>query len=336
MSRRALLVGALLAGLSAPILAQPAPKPGMSAEEKRQRAIDLFTEAEKFYAVQEWQRALDLYKESYLLSVEPALLYNIGQCQRQLKKYEEALKSYRAFIRGAPSHPSRADAETKIAELEPLLASQPKPPTSQPGPSTSQPSSGPSRANDGRTLRLAFLGASGGGVVVGGLAGLGAVGAAREARQQQAESAPDLDAVADADTRARRLALVSDALFVVGGLAGLGALFVAPAASEQPRVTPTKLFLAAGGAAGAGVALGLAARASALEAARLQGEPGFSQEQVAGRQAAAVRLGLASDLFFVAAVAGGAGGAFLSLTQEKPRAVRATVRPAGLALTMEF
>lgn len=94
------------------------------AATKEAEARRLFGEAEALYNVGEYEKALELYKQAYLLSQAPALLYNMGQCQRRLGRLSDALDSYRAFLRGEPKTPLRADTEALIAELEATLASR--------------------------------------------------------------------------------------------------------------------------------------------------------------------------------------------------------------------
>jgi tetratricopeptide (TPR) repeat protein len=77
-----------------------------------------YEEAEKYYKLGEFGAALPLYRESYLLSGEPELLFNMGQCNRQLGRYEEAIKNYKAYLRDVPNSPTRPDVERLILEVE--------------------------------------------------------------------------------------------------------------------------------------------------------------------------------------------------------------------------
>src|SRR5262245_24860925 len=80
-------------------LAQGSGKP---SKEDRAEARRLFDEAERHYKLQEYQEALDRYKDAYRLSNLPELLFDIGQCYRQLGRYEEAIRSYQWFLRDDP------------------------------------------------------------------------------------------------------------------------------------------------------------------------------------------------------------------------------------------
>src|SRR5262245_47198559 len=93
--------------------------------EKLAKAEELFTEAERYFSVGEYEKALEDYKQSYILSGAPELLFNIGQCQRQLKQFEEAEKSYQAFLRQVPeTDPTRPKVEALIQEIEDAIAKE--------------------------------------------------------------------------------------------------------------------------------------------------------------------------------------------------------------------
>src|SRR5688572_26313322 len=96
-------VGVVLCLAASPALGQPNNDP-VTAQAK-------YEEAERFYKLGEYEVALPLYRDSFLLSGEPELLFNIGQCNRQLGRYEEALKDYKAYLRDVPDSPSREAVE---------------------------------------------------------------------------------------------------------------------------------------------------------------------------------------------------------------------------------
>lgn len=77
-----------------------------------------FEEAERYYKLQQYDKALEIYSELYLKTGSPEFLYNIGQCYRLLGRYDEALRSYRNFIRDLPDSPMRGKAEELIQETE--------------------------------------------------------------------------------------------------------------------------------------------------------------------------------------------------------------------------
>jgi tetratricopeptide (TPR) repeat protein len=170
MMRLRLLPAALaLSVLSAPAYAQK-PKPKEAPKEaprEKERYIVLFEEAQALYRVGEYEKALPLYKESYLLSKRPEILFNIAQCLRLLGRHEESLRTYRAFLDAQPDTPYRADAEEKIKEVEAAIAA------AKPTPATAAVTATPPPGDEGpaptpkERSPLRFL--TPGGFFVGGL-----------------------------------------------------------------------------------------------------------------------------------------------------------------------
>jgi tetratricopeptide (TPR) repeat protein len=101
-------------------LAQPK-KPDAS---KIEEAKKLFEEGSIQYKTGDYPKALESFRQVYANTQDPAILFNIGQCQRLLNQPEEALKSFRIFIREAPGNPLVENAKTRITELEAELAKQ--------------------------------------------------------------------------------------------------------------------------------------------------------------------------------------------------------------------
>jgi tetratricopeptide (TPR) repeat protein len=245
--------GTILAGVfcclgPANIAAQPKQK--ISAEDMK-KAKARFGEAESFYRVGDYARALEAYKEAYLLSKKPGILFNMAQCYRYTKNYREAIKTYQLFLHDAPNTEFREEVEGFIAELEALLeaearaASQPasvivepstqptSAPQSQPGPMviflpaemSSQP---PSYQGPGGAL---FFGAAGVGGVTALFLGGVALARANEANELQQEQISDpndprVEEAVQAYSRAQSLGVASDLLFVTSiAAAGVGSYF---------------------------------------------------------------------------------------------------------------
>jgi hypothetical protein len=109
---RSLAVAAIVCAYVCPAYAEP-------TEEDMKKASKLFDEAEKKFKIGEYKLALEDYKTSYLLTGEPALLFNIAQCHRFMGNDQEAIKSYKIFLRDAnPDENTRIVAEKLLAELE--------------------------------------------------------------------------------------------------------------------------------------------------------------------------------------------------------------------------
>src|SRR6516225_1877017 len=102
--RRALLCVLLLAGAAAPAHA-----------DNRAAAREAFRDGTRLYEIGEFQKALDSFKRAYLNYADPSLLFNLGQCYRQLGDKPEALRSYRQFLNKVPDAPNRAEVERVIA-----------------------------------------------------------------------------------------------------------------------------------------------------------------------------------------------------------------------------
>jgi tetratricopeptide (TPR) repeat protein len=128
----------LLALLVLPSLSQAAP----SAAD-RDKAKALFESGTTHYNLSEYADALKDFKETYRLVNDPALLYNIAQCQRQLGAFEDAARAYRSYRREYPDAPNRAEVDRLIAQMDDAAAKQraanPPPPVTAvvaPAPST--------------------------------------------------------------------------------------------------------------------------------------------------------------------------------------------------------
>ena len=91
--------------------------------EAKQKAREMYEKAQKYYDTQAFTEALDIYKEIYLLYSSPAILFNMAQCYRNLKQYEEAEKAFRTYLRDMPAQapagsPSRAQVEQLITDMQ--------------------------------------------------------------------------------------------------------------------------------------------------------------------------------------------------------------------------
>src|SRR5581483_435073 len=80
---------------------------GTARAENPARAKEAYKEGLLQYNLGEYEKALDKFKTAYLELPDPAFLFNIAQCQRQLGQYAAASKSYRAFLRETPNPPPR-------------------------------------------------------------------------------------------------------------------------------------------------------------------------------------------------------------------------------------
>jgi tetratricopeptide (TPR) repeat protein len=103
----------LVAQYARPTLAAPA--------DPKKEAMSHFLEGQKHYNLSEFSDALVEFKAAYRIQTDPILLYNIGQCERQLGHLEEAIRFYRNYLREQSKAPNREEVERRIDELEGLL-----------------------------------------------------------------------------------------------------------------------------------------------------------------------------------------------------------------------
>ena len=85
---------------------------------QEQAARDAFAAGRAAYETADYQTAYDKFKESFQLSHEPALLYNIASALQGLKRPHEAAEALRSFLRLQPTDADRLNIEQRIATLE--------------------------------------------------------------------------------------------------------------------------------------------------------------------------------------------------------------------------
>lgn len=83
-------------------------------------ARDRLTAGTRLYRVREFEKAIDEYKAGALKEDAPVFYYNLGQCYRQLGKYEDAIWHYQRFLDRATTAPRkyRDAAEGFIKEMK--------------------------------------------------------------------------------------------------------------------------------------------------------------------------------------------------------------------------
>ncbi len=85
---------------------------------QEQAARDAFKIGRAAFEGGDYQLAYDKFKESFQLSHEPALLYNIASALQGLKRPHDAAEALRSFLRLQPNDPDRSNIEQRIATLE--------------------------------------------------------------------------------------------------------------------------------------------------------------------------------------------------------------------------
>jgi len=121
--------------LLAPAVAVAAP------EDPRAEAKREVERAEVQYKLGRFDEALEGYSRAYELVNAPGLLFNIGQCHKNLKSYERAIFFFQEYLREAKRPERRALANELIAEARAQLEKQrlEPPPTPEPPPESSSP-----------------------------------------------------------------------------------------------------------------------------------------------------------------------------------------------------
>lgn len=83
------------------------------------------------------------YEAAYEQTLDPNLLFNIGQAYRLAGDRDKAITAYRSFIRSSPQSEQLRLAESKIRELERQRSKAPPPAVPPPGPQPAAPAAAP-------------------------------------------------------------------------------------------------------------------------------------------------------------------------------------------------
>jgi tetratricopeptide (TPR) repeat protein len=95
------------------------------------RAQVHFRKGEKLFALGRFEDALAEYQQAFEEYPLPEFLFNIGQCDRNLGDYDEAIFSFRKYLRLKPDAENRDATEELIAELEAEKARNPSRPAKE-------------------------------------------------------------------------------------------------------------------------------------------------------------------------------------------------------------
>jgi tetratricopeptide (TPR) repeat protein len=104
------------------VAAQPAP----------QTAEEHYEQSKRYYAVDEFDKAIAELKIAYTMAPDPVYLFNIAQAMRKKGDCAGAIDYYRKYLRDSPKAANRTKVEGFIKELEPCAAKQPKEPETKP------------------------------------------------------------------------------------------------------------------------------------------------------------------------------------------------------------
>ncbi len=89
-----------------------------------------FEAGQRHHKLGRFAEAIDEYQRAYELAPLPDLLFNIGQCYRNLKNWERAIFFFDRYLEEAPDSRDAELVRSLIAELEETIARETPPPTS--------------------------------------------------------------------------------------------------------------------------------------------------------------------------------------------------------------
>lgn len=97
--------------------------PSRTADADADRAAEATAKAyyergQQLFALQQFDGALEQFKLAFDAKLLPELLFNIGQCHRNLGDYDAAIFAYKRYLQLVPRAPNRINVEKLIAQLE--------------------------------------------------------------------------------------------------------------------------------------------------------------------------------------------------------------------------
>jgi hypothetical protein len=113
-------------------------------DDKTREARRLYEQGIRHYNVTEYDSAIAAFKEAYLLSAAPELLFNIAQAYRRMgpESCRSAVEFYRNYLNAEPNVSKHAAVQEILTELGPCSASALEPaaqPSAPPSPDTPSP-----------------------------------------------------------------------------------------------------------------------------------------------------------------------------------------------------
>jgi tetratricopeptide (TPR) repeat protein len=92
------------------------------AQPANAKARTLFEKGSQAYREARYEQAIDLFRQAYELDPHPELVYNVGQAYEKLGDVSNALRSFREYLRQAPSASDKTSVEDRIKNLERRLS----------------------------------------------------------------------------------------------------------------------------------------------------------------------------------------------------------------------
>lgn len=101
--------------------------PSRPSSSSTNQARDLYQEGRRQYNLGHWREAITTFEQSYALSGDPALLFNLAQAHRQARDTADAIRLFKAFLRERPTGTDSDAAQKQIADLEQQAPPEPIP-----------------------------------------------------------------------------------------------------------------------------------------------------------------------------------------------------------------
>jgi hypothetical protein len=92
-----------------------------AAQDADRKARSLFQQGKQAYEDGNYRDAWDYFRQAYLLSKRPELLYNVGQSADRLRMDREALAAFRLYLKKLPNADNRREVENRVRALEERL-----------------------------------------------------------------------------------------------------------------------------------------------------------------------------------------------------------------------
>jgi tetratricopeptide (TPR) repeat protein len=255
VTRPSTIAAACALALSCAIAAMPAsgqPKKPPAAKsptsQERAEASRLFNLGRIAFRAERYEEAILRWQESYALSEEPLILYNIGLAFEKLGDHAQAAENLRAWRDHAPKE-EREGLDQQIAELERLAAESapspepPEPPEPEPPPPEPPP---PEEKTDVFAIAGFSLLAVGGAAVVAGIV-MDIVAANNRPAEDDVCATVGGRLLCRADDRAaiesaNELAIAGDVTWILGATIAAGGLavllFASDATNDEVAVLP--------------------------------------------------------------------------------------------------
>jgi hypothetical protein len=95
-----------------------------AGEESAARARQFYEKGMGHFQLEEWDPAIESWKEGFRIKPVPEFLYNIAQAYRLSRRNELAISFYEKYLRMAPNARNRGEVESHIAQLTKAVHAQ--------------------------------------------------------------------------------------------------------------------------------------------------------------------------------------------------------------------